>query len=195
MWLCGSMKPGSTVRPPASITRMPGRRKAATSWSRPTATILPAWIAMADRVREVGVSRPSIVSTFALVTSRSTESSLSRQTAAREAAPEARVEEVAQPVAEQVQPHDHDGDAAAGEEHEPGRGLDEVAPLRDHGAPARHRWRGAGAEEAQDGLGQHGDREGERGQHEQRREDVREHVPGDEAPVRDAEGARGLDVG
>src|SRR6266478_3672294 len=114
MWLCGSMKPGSTVRP-------------------------PAWIAMADRVREVGVSRPSIVSTFALVTSRSTESSLSRQTAAREAAPEARVEEVAQPVAEQVQPHDHDGDAGAGEEHEPGRGLDEVAPLRDHGAPARHR--------------------------------------------------------
>src|SRR5260370_10406052 len=139
MGLCGSMKPGSTVRPPASITCMPGARGAATYWSRPTAAFLPGWIAMAGRGGEAGVSRPSIVSTFALVTSRSTESSLSRQTAAREAAPEARVEEVAQPVAEQVQPHDHAGDAAAGEEHEPRRGLDQVSPLRDHDAPARPR--------------------------------------------------------
>src|SRR5260370_39155636 len=117
MGLCGSMKPGSTVRPPASITCMPGRRKAATSWSRPTATILPAWIAMADRVGEAGVSRPAIVSTFALGTSRSTESSLSRQTAAREAAPEARGEGGAQPGPEQDQPHDHGGDAGAGGEN------------------------------------------------------------------------------
>src|SRR5262249_30242991 len=50
---------------------------------------------------------------------------------------EARVEEVAEPVADQVDAEDHREDREAGEQGEPPARGEVVAPLVEHGAPAR----------------------------------------------------------
>src|SRR5207302_4950066 len=103
------------------------------------------------------------------------------------------IELIAQPVADQVDPEDQEEDGESRKKREPPAGCDVVAPLVQHGAPARRRRRDAQPEEAQRGLGD------DRARHREGRDDGdgREHVGQDVAPeeiaVGRAERAGGLD--
>ena len=76
-----------------------------------------------------------------------------------------RVEAVAQPVAEQVEPEHRDRDREAREHREAGSGEQQLLALLQHPAPRRGGRRGAEAEERQRRLGQHRDGEADRGLH------------------------------
>ena len=105
-----------------------------------------------------------------------------------------RIQCVAQPVAEQVEAHHHDADGEARVDHELRRGDDESAPVVQHRPPLRRRRLRAETEERERGHREDEPAHLEAGQHDDRREDVRQQVSQQDAQVGDAGGARGIDV-
>ena len=98
---------------------------------------------------------------------------------------QARVEVVAQAVAEQVEPEHGDGDRDAGDDAQPRRDEQQLLGLLQHPAPRRGRRRGAETEERQGRLGEHGDGERHGRLHDDQGPDVRQHVlqaDGERAP-------------
>src|SRR5215203_4164382 len=108
---------------------------------------------------------------------------------------EARVEPVAQAVAEEVHRQHDDGERDAGGEDRPRRARQEQPRLGDHVAPSRNLGRGAGAEKGQRRLDQ--DRRGaDIGRlHDQRRHRRRHDMAQEDLPHRRAAGDRRLDIG
>ena len=84
--------------------------------------------------------------------------------------------------------------ARPGEDRQPRRGGDLVARLRQHAAPAREGRADAEAEERERRLGQDRAAHAERGDHDQRPEDVGQDLGEHDAQVAIAEHARGLHV-
>ena len=89
----------------------------------------------------------------------------------------ARVEGVAQAVAEEVQREHRQHDRDPGDEREPRSRLDLVLAARDHVAPRRVRGPHARAEEREAGLGEDVGRDDQREEDEHRGGDVREQRP------------------
>src|SRR2546426_2890600 len=110
------------------------------------------------------------------------------------ASAQARIESVAEPVAEQVQAQPGDGEGQAGEEAHPESLADHVLAAGDHVAPGRHVRRHADAEEAEDGLGQDGVGEDEARLHEHRGQAVRQDVTDGDGGIGAAQRTRRLDV-
>ena len=108
----------------------------------------------------------------------------------------ARVERVTEGVAKQVEAEHRRADREAREDRRPRRVAQEVevATVRDHAAPARRRRLHTQAEERQRGLrhDRTGDAEGRRD--DDRRYDVRQHVPGDDPGIARTQRADGLHV-
>src|SRR2546427_6807339 len=74
---------------------------------------------------------------------------------------ELRIEQVAQPVTEQVEAEDRHHDRGAGIQHEPRRLLEVESAVGQDVAPRRYEGRHAHPEERERGLGEHGRREDE----------------------------------
>src|SRR5436190_14548337 len=81
---------------------------------------------------------------------------------------DARVEHVAQSVAQQVEPHDDEQDRDARRGRVPPRLRQEFAAFRDHAAPFRRRRRGAETEKAERGRDQDGAAHSDGGAHDDR---------------------------
>src|SRR5262249_16134726 len=88
----------------------------------------------------------------------------------------ARVEHVAEPVAEQIEADHRDHDGEAGKDRDVRSHPEEIARLAQHRPPLRGGRLSPQAEEAQVGGGEDGRGEEERRLHEERREAVRHHV-------------------
>src|SRR5215217_1274077 len=108
---------------------------------------------------------------------------------------EARVEAVAQAVAEEVHGQHDDGERDAGGEDRPRRPRQEQPRLGDHVAPGRNLGRGAGAEKGQRRLDQDRRRADIGRLHDQRRHRRRHDVAQEDLPHRRAAGDRRLDIG
>src|SRR5215813_4335825 len=106
---------------------------------------------------------------------------------------EARVEHVAEAVAEQVEAHDGEEDGEPGRGGVPPCGREELARLRDRSAPLRRRWRRPESEKAQRGSREHREPHADRCAHDDRRRDVRQHVQCGQAPRRRTERGGALD--
>ena len=97
------------------------------------------------------------------------------------------------PTSLQREDAEHDGDA--GKQRHPVGLPDILPPGGDHRAPGRDLGAHADAEEGQARLGQHGVGEDERALHQDRRDEVAQHVARHDAPGRHAERARRLHIG
>ena len=105
----------------------------------------------------------------------------------------AEAERVADAVAEGVERQDREHERQARDVHLP-RVLAQLEPgVLDHGAPARRRSLHAEAEQAELGLGDEGEADGERHGHDQRRRDVRQHALAPDAAGLRAHRVRRLD--
>src|SRR5579872_6098437 len=102
----------------------------------------------------------------------------------------ARVERVAQAVAQDVegQHRQHDGDA--GRDRDPGPGIDQILAVLDDRAPARIRRLDADREERQGRFGQHVDRDHERHENDDRRHHIGQDVAQENPPVGHAQALR-----
>src|SRR5919106_2372437 len=98
--------------------------------------------------------------------------------------PELGIEVITQPVAQQVQREHGQHDGETREHRDPPGGDDQLAPVGDHEPPRRQRPRQAGAEEAQGRLQEDDVAHLERGQDQQRVDDVGEEVAGHDPDVR-----------
>src|SRR5215468_5702926 len=100
-------------------------------------------------------------------------------------AAEARIEHVAEGVAEHVEAEDGEGDGGTGEDGHPRRALHEgAARAREHGAPGRAGRRDAEAEERERGLGEDDPAQPDGGHDDHGGEQVRHHVAQHDAQVR-----------
>ena len=90
--------------------------------------------------------------------------------------PQARIEQIPDPVAEQVEAEHRDHDRRAGKHRGPRGHLHEGAALGQHAAPGRRRRLGAHPEEAQRGFGEDGRRDAEARLHQHRRHRIRQDV-------------------
>src|SRR5262245_26973820 len=129
------------------------------------------------------------------VLSSSTSSSAAGPGMASHGAGKARVERVAQPVAEQVDRQYRDRQEKAREENEVIGDLKQRAPLGHDVAPARNVGRGAGAEEREDRLGEHGGGADIGALHQQRGHRIGQDVAQQDARGAGAGGDRRIDVG
>src|SRR3954454_5653586 len=100
LWLCGSTKPGHTTLPVASMTLV----AVAPSPRRPTSTMFPPSIATSPR--KGGLPAPSATQPLRIRVSSMTSSLL----VGRNVRPEARVEDIAETVAEEVEAEHDDHD-------------------------------------------------------------------------------------
>src|SRR3989449_9636489 len=107
---------------------------------------------------------------------------------------QARIERVAQTVAEEIEAEHGDEDREAGEERQPGVRLDEGDVGLEVPAPAGRRRLGAQAEEAEGGLDDDRRRDAQRGGHDDGRQAVRQDVAEEDPGIAHTEGAAGLDV-
>src|SRR2546422_2069252 len=107
---------------------------------------------------------------------------------------QARIERVAQTVAEEIEAEHGDEDCEAGEERQPGVRLDEGDVGLEVPAPAGRRRLGAQAEEAEGGLDDDRRRDAQRGGHDDGRQAVRQDVAEEDPGIAHPEGAAGLDV-
>src|SRR5678816_2929943 len=89
-----------------------------------------------------------------------------------------RIQDVTQPVAEQVHAEHREHDAEPREGRDPPRLAQVVAALAQHAAPLRLRRLAAETEKTERGGGQDGGAEAEGGGHDERRDDVGEDVAG-----------------
>src|SRR5262249_52988687 len=98
------------------------------------------------------------------------------------AAAHARIEDVAQPVADQVEAHDRQGDGEPGGRRVPPGLRQELARLGDGPAPFGRGWRRPEPEEAERGGGQDRESHADRRAHDDRRGDVGQHVQRGQTP-------------
>ena len=103
------------------------------------------------------------------------------------------IERIAQSVAHRLQRKHRQDNAKSRRKDQPIGILHVLLCRGDHVAPGRTGRRHAGAEEGQRRLGQNGEGEHERALHQQRRQQVRQQVHDDDAPVAGAERLRRLD--
>src|SRR5579885_2450398 len=185
LWLCGSTNPGQSSRPAASIVR----RAAAPSRS-PTAAIRSP--STPTSPRKPGAPEPSTTSASRIRTSSTGLRLRLRDHRVGDGA-ETRVEDVAQPVAEEVEAEDGEHDREPREDSHPDVGVDEAAGVGEHVPPGGFRRLGAEAEEAERRLGEDRLREVDGYEDGQRRDDVREDVAPDDPQVARSERARRLD--
>ena len=105
----------------------------------------------------------------------------------------ARVESVAERVADEIEREDSEHDGEGGEDHHV-RGVEEVGTgLVEHGAPAGSRCRDAESEETEGSFGEDRAGHADRGLHDERLDDIGQNVAQEEAEVRSAERAGGFD--
>src|SRR3989454_8465562 len=193
-----------------------------TPWSSPSGppriTVASAW-----RARSSAASAVSVQNALSLPFTRSMRSSTARVTSTGEscfvriivassvagvkqrsvafmafssrASAQARIEGVAEPVAEQVQAQPGDGEGETGEEAHPEGLANHVLPAGDHIAPGRHVRGHADAEEAEDGLGEDGVGEDEAGLHQHGSQAVRQDVADGDGAIGAALRARRLHGG
>jgi len=109
-------------------------------------------------------------------------------------AAQARVQRVAQPVADQAQREDGQGDRDAGHDREVGRAVQVLVGVLQQGAPARGGRRHTKSQEAEPGLGQHGETNTQRQRHDHGRRAVRPDVPEQDSTVAGADRPRREDV-
>src|SRR6185369_6225 len=133
-----------------------GARRAATMPSTPLAAA-PAERArkrrrLTDLFMECLPAPPSLAGRGGIL-ARAPPGTGSARQAASHPALEARVEQIAEPVADQVDAEHHREDREAGEQGQPPAGGEVVASLVEHRAPAWRRGRDAEAEEGERGLG------------------------------------------
>src|SRR6266567_1425439 len=107
---------------------------------------------------------------------------------------QAGIEQVAEPIAQEVQAEARQGEGHPGEEADPERLADHVLAARDDIAPGRHIRRHAHAQEAQDGLGENRVGEDEAALDEERADTVGEDVTQRDRRIFASQGARSLDV-
>ena len=103
------------------------------------------------------------------------------------------IQEVPHPLAEQVGADHRQQDRHSGEGGDPPVPEDELPTLAEHGPPLGGRRLGSQAEEAEGGRDQEGVPETERGEHDDRRQDIGHHVATDDPEVRSARRPAGLD--
>src|SRR6266404_1875040 len=188
LWLWGSTNPGQMTRPAASIVWW-----ASAPSSSPTAVMRPSSIATSPRNGAAPV--PSTTSPSRISRSSAIAALLRLDDDLVGDAAEPRVEDVAQAVAEEVEPEHGEHDREPGEDRHPDARLDEVPRRREHVPPRGLRRLRAEPEEAEERLPE--DRLGEVDgrEHDQRRDDVRQDVAGDDPHVVGAERPRGFDEG
>src|SRR3954451_14308388 len=167
LWLCGSTNPGQTTRPRASITR-----SARVPFTGPTCSMRP--LSIATSPRNGGFPLPS--TTQPSRTRRSVNDSLLRHGVAAPAA-DTRVEDVAQPVAEEVDAEDDDHDREAGEDRHPHALVDVRAGGGEHVAPGGLGRLRSETEERERRLAEDRRREVHRRQHDEGGDDVGNQVP------------------
>src|SRR3954463_193740 len=114
LWLWGSTKPGQTIRPAASMIL-----SACAPSRSPTAAMRPS--STATSPRNGGIPVPSTTSASRIRTSSTASASrvLLDDDGVGGRAADARVEHVAEPVAEEVEPEHEQHDREAGEDREP----------------------------------------------------------------------------
>src|SRR5262249_54152746 len=104
-----------------------------------------------------------------------------------------RVEGVTQPIAYEVDGEDGEDDRETGKEREPPGAVDVLHAIEHHPPPGwGWRW-DAQAKKAQAGLEDDHIRHHQRGDDDNRRRDIRQHVTPDDPQVRCAERPRGID--
>src|SRR5262245_57061981 len=131
LWLCGSTKPGQTTRPAASIVR-----SASAPSSSPTAAIREPSTATSPRNRGAPVPSTTSASLTRTSTTRLDELGLvgpdRRRLDVDDAGADARVEDVPQPVAEEVEPEHDQHDRGARPDRHPDVRVDVGLGRREH---------------------------------------------------------------